>query len=205
MCQPARGLRLYPPVGLERRRNLRHRNRAERDHLAAGNNRRQQRIGIGGQQNQDHKIGRFFQGLEQRVGRRRGGLVKAVQDGDPVGGHVGGQREMALEFPDLLHLQPPCFRLGLHPEQVGVVAGGDQVAGPTLPAGARVSLAEKGRGQRPRQRPLADARRAGKQVGMGKFPLLQRLPEQMNGPLVPDDSPVFLHDGFPTARCRHAS
>ncbi len=167
---------------------------------------RQERVRIGGDQEEGRVPGRLFQRLEQRILRPLVQRISRHDDGDfsPAAegreGEALGQRAHLVD-PDLLRRrilqigprQKPArdhLRLRHHPHHVGKIAARDRLAVPADAARPHLGIRRFAVGRqrkRPRQHLFAHARRPGEQVGVVDLFADQRAAQQTDGPVLAND------------------
>ena len=169
------------------------RQRAQAQDFAARGDGRQQLLGVVGGQDQDG-VGRgFLQRLEQGVLRILIRLLKAQEDGHPVCGLVGFQRQAVVDLAHLVDLEHAAFRLRLDDGQVRVLHGLHLLAGAAGSAGfsrrGRVGAEQRAR-ESQCQGAASHTGRTGEQVGVAHRVVRDVLPEQIHRPVVSQQTPV---------------
>ncbi len=154
--------------------------------LAARKNRFENLLGIGGAQHEDHVCGRLFEGLQQRVERRRGKHVHLVDDIDLV---LATYRSEINRIDDLFtHIVDAGTTCGVELIHIRMVALGDKLTfltgaiGHTSRGSGRAGriglMAEQRLGKNTSHGRLARSARAAKQIRMRQAPfgdsMLQR-------------------------------
>ena len=128
---------------------------------AAGQDRGQKRLRVGGEK-QDHRVGGLLlDGLKQSVLGLHGHLLRLVHNVDLVGAAVGLHLNGIVDLPPhIVHADAGRFLMG-HVDQVRMVPGHHLLAGVALAARVRLPLlAEQGQGECVRQGLLAHPRLA---------------------------------------------
>src|SRR5574341_295834 len=183
--------------------NLVDRYRPQRDLLAARPDRRQQRFGGVGGQDQPGRGRGFFQHLEQRIHGWFGGLIKGRQNRNAVARLKRVHSQQVLQSADFLYLDPAP--LGCQDVQIGVLLALNQIA--DTAASTRWSRL---RAQHRLSQPLgecssADSFRPGDQDGMADTLMRDPPRQQIHGPLVADQTPVVHHGRYFSASRRISS
>ena len=153
---------------------------------AAGQHGHRHLARIGGRKDEDHMGGRLFKRLEHRIEGMPAEHVDLVDHVDLV---ATRDRRIDHLFEQLRHFLDAAIGGGIHFDIVGKPALLDRDAGATLPAGPRADA--RFAVERPRQdarnRGLADAARAGKQIGMVQPTGIERVAECANHMLLADE------------------
>jgi len=148
----------------------RHRDAAEVEALAAGNDGRQDLLRLGGGKNEFDVRRRLFEGLEQGVERRLAEHVDFVNDVDLV---LAMGRRVLDGLPQVPHLIHAVVRCAVYLQHVEAGAGGNLLARIALVArrdGGAVLAVER-LGKDTRHRSLADAAGPDKKIGVAIRPV----------------------------------
>src|SRR2546422_979445 len=182
--RPLEGDLLLGEDVLERGRERVQRDRAEVEALHAREHRGRDVARIGGGQHEDHVRGRLLQRLEQRVERRLGELVDLVDDVDLVAAARRRVLDVLPEGADLLDAAVGgAVDLDHVHRDVGVAAHRARAARlGALALGTQQRLREQ-----PRRGGLADAARAGEEVGVRHAPGRQRVAQRPRDGVLSDD------------------
>ena len=179
------------PTREQRRLNQLQRRRAQRNHLRAAADRRQDALGRIRQDDQNRPRRRFFQRFEQGVLRQWGDQVKVLKDGDAVPRCIGLQRQQARDIANRVDLQRRAiFARGQ--DEIGVARLADGAAGAAEAAGAPgdvIMLAVQRPGESQRQCPLAQRWRPRNQIPVALPPMQQAAPQPSHRPIMPNEAP----------------
>ena len=139
---------------------------------------------IGGRQDELDVLGRLLERLQHRVEGMAGELVHLVDDVDL---EAPARRRVLGRLQQLAHLLDARVGGGIDLQQVDEAAGVDLDAGRALAAGLcrHACFAVEALGKDARQRRLADAARAGEQVGVMQAVLLERVTQCPHDVLLP--------------------
>jgi hypothetical protein len=165
------------------------RHRPQIELQAAAQHRRQHLLGVGRGQHELQVLGRLLQRLQQRVEGVLGELVRLVDHEDLVSAHarlVGRALDQVADLVDAAVGRG--VELDVVDEAIGIDlgAGGAHAAGPGGDAALPVRPgAVQALGQDPRDRGLADAARAGEQVGVVQAALLERVGQRAHDVILP--------------------
>lgn len=169
----------------QQRGDIDRRQRREADQLTAGPDGRQYGIQIGGDQEQDRPIGRFFERFQQRIGRDVIHRIGVVNDRDLPRAGQRTQRQVVTQpllivvADDLADGELPLAGFAFDEEIIRMRAGQKWPATGALAAGfelvARTTLAQQAFGEPAGEQLLADPLRSNQQVGL-------RQPAAFDGP-----------------------
>ena len=141
--------------------------------LAARDNRVDQLLRIGRGQNEDNVLRRFFKGLQQRAGSRRGQLVHLIDDIDLVMGHHRCQTGPLNQITDIFHMR---FVSRVDLDNIRVRAGRCCQAARTGSARFSVGIfAQHGPGQQPGHGCLAGSAGTAEKISVADVARIHRV------------------------------